>query len=101
MGKNCDNCFWADSYGAFCVYELNRPSNNFCKMHSSKCECGHKAEYTYNGKLICSDCLLEKFSVERKSFTMTNYYYNGDYLGNDEVLDEVICNLDEDIEKLD
>lgn len=58
--------------------------------------CGNKYADSYfknkeNNEIICEDCLLDAFCT---TSTTTHYFFqDGDYLGSDEDLDEVIENL--------
>ena len=58
--------------------------------------CGNKYADNYfknkeNGEIICEDCFLEAFCT---TSTTTHYHsQDGDYLGSDDDLDEVIENL--------
>lgn len=63
----------------------------------NKCEiCGNEYDgdnYYKNkdtGEIICEDCLLESDGIT--TFTMTNYYVDGEYIGN-ELDDELINNV--------
>lgn len=58
------------------------------------------AEYEYCGKGLCSGCLVEELEEDEEieSYTTTNYILNGEYMGNEEdiqeLIDKLICNLD-------
>lgn len=100
MTKNCDNCCWRLKYDSkFCMMEEVSPKENICDLYHSECDkCGNRAEYSFNEKHYCGDCLLSEFEVEQSS--VTHYYHGGEYIGSDEDMDEVINNLDEDIEEI-
>ncbi|EDT26111.1 hypothetical protein ACV3P9_14875 [Clostridium perfringens] len=97
MKKSCENCYFMPKDG-ICFFEKDL-KENICENYTEICECGSQAEYKYKGKYYCTDCLLKKFEIEE--YTTTEYYMNGDYLGNDDDMSEVIRNLNEDIEELD
>ena len=68
--------------------------NRFCES----CDC-ELAEYEYDGKVYCSECLLEKLEEDKKieSWKTKSYMLDGEYLGNDNdnSLDEIIDSLSE------
>ena len=101
MLKDCDNCYWKGYKNRFCIYEEVKPSENVCEKHNficKKCD-DEEAEYKFKGKYVCIDCLLKEFEVEES--TTTHYYLQGEYIGSDDDMDEVILNLDDSIKKLD
>ena len=98
MDKKCDNCYWEGFKDMFCAYEKNKPNESICNKHSFECECGSIAEYEFEGKYYCSDCLLKEFEVQES--TTTHYYLNGEHIGSDDDLSEVIYKLDENIKDL-
>lgn len=89
--KTCDNCYWRLRYGkhTFCLYHEDK-QDTICKEHSYRCDmCGHEiARFEQNGFRHCVDCLLQENGVE--SFEVTHYTWDGDYLGNENDIDEVI-----------
>lgn len=98
--KNCDNCYWKNYKDKFCFDKEYKPVENVCDKHSFLCEkCDSSdAEYKYKGVHYCSECIINAFGVEES--TVTHYYHDGEYLGNDEDFNEVISNLNIDIEFL-
>lgn len=95
--KSCDNCYWADKTGG-CFFHTDKPPA--CNDHDYICcECeGEKAEYKYNGKHYCTECILKEFGVEE--YIVTHYYKDGEQLGSDDDTEEVISNLNSGIEIL-
>lgn len=104
MIKCCENCYWkfkkCESKNDWCAYEKNKLENQICDKHSNECSCcfDDKAEYKYKDKYYCSKCLLEEFGVEE--YTETHYMLDGEYLGSEDDISEVIENLYEDIEMI-
>jgi reverse gyrase len=101
MDKNCSNCYWEGYKDMFCIYEKEKPVEETCNKHSYMCiECDSEiASYKYKGKYYCQDCLLKQFNIE--DYTVTHYMRDGEYLGSDEDIDQVINNLCEEIEEID
>lgn len=62
-----------------------------------KCEiCGseyneHYYKNEYSDEIICEDCLLELDGITTN--TITDYYLDGEYIGNDAEIDELINNI--------
>lgn len=98
MSKSCDNCYWEGYKNMFCINKVDRPVENICNKHSWQCTCEDIANYKYKGKYYCSECLLKEFDVEES--TTTHYYLDGEHIGTDEDMDEVIRNLDNSIESI-
>ncbi len=98
--KCCDNCYWSGYRDKWCINEENQPKENICEDYDSICqECGSdRAEYLFKRKHYCSSCLLKEFEVEEA--TITHYYLDGECLGTDDDMGEVMANLDDDIETL-
>lgn len=100
--EKCKDCYWKErgkvNEEDWCGFEGTEP--NTCKYFEYQCdECQEdEAKYEYKGKKYCFDCLMEELEVE--SYTTTNYYLNGEALGNEDDIDDVIDHLDEDIKKL-
>lgn len=96
--RTCDNCHFLyysrldETY--FCVNHLpdkNKPTK-VCQYHGLSCnKCDCEAEYAYNDDVYCLDCLLKENDVEE--CTTTSYYVDGEYLGTDDDMDEVLENL--------
>lgn len=100
MEKNCKSCYWRDHRGDWCINSVYEPIESECDSHSfncSKCKMDI-SEYKYNNKPYCSDCIMKEFKVEES--TTTHYHLDGEYLGDDNDYDSVICNLDDSIESL-
>lgn len=104
MIKCCENCYWkfkkCEPKNDWCAYEKNKLENKTCDKHNYECSsCNDEiAEYKYNDKYYCSKCLLEEFGVEE--YTETHYMLDGEYLGSEDDISEVIENLYEDIEMI-
>lgn len=99
MDKSCNSCCWENYKDKFCFYEVSKPEISFCNEHNPNCiDCGFKAEYSFNEKHYCTDCLLNEFEVEQS--TVTHYYHGGEYIGSDDDMNEVINNLDENVEEI-
>lgn len=63
-------------------------------MDSKLCSCSDKAQYIYNQENLCGACLVEKIESVKEnglnSYTKTEYYIHGEYIGHDDQFDEVI-----------
>ena len=96
MERSCSNCYFKHRYSDdWCWMNASKPVKDICDNHSFTCK---KCEmdigtYKYDGNVYCIDCLL-------KESVTTNYYHNGEYIGSDEDMSEVIGNLDCDIEDI-
>ena len=101
MEKECDNCYWEGYLTKFCYSEMTRPEENICPEHEFVCcECeGEIAKYKYKDKHYCKFCLMKEFEVEE--YSVTHYTLNGEYLGDEDEIDDVIHNLDDSIEDID
>lgn len=101
MERSCSNCYFKHRYSDdWCWMNASKPVKDICDNHSFTCK---KCEmdigtYKYDGNVYCIDCLLKEFNVEES--VTTNYYHNGEYIGSDEDMSEVIGNLDCDIEDI-
>ncbi len=64
------------------------------KIKCARCESDY-ADYYYKDKysdeIICEDCLLECDGIT--SATVTYYYLDGEYMGNDECYEDLIETL--------
>ena len=63
-------------------------------MKCNRCGSDYSENYykdEYSDEIICEDCLLEIDGITTE--TTTDYYLDGDYLGDDNNLDEVIDNI--------
>lgn len=61
------------------------------KIECHRCGSDYADEYfkdEYSDEVICNDCLLEIDGIT--SNTITSYYLDGEYLGNDSDYDELI-----------
>lgn len=97
--KSCENCYWKfydDS--KWCSYNDEKPKQKCCSNHSFECECGDIAKYKYKDKRYCSECILGEFEIEECK--TTEYYLDGEYLGNSDDIDEDIENIDDDIKPI-
>lgn len=98
MERTCDNCYFLchncydDTY--FCANhkkDKEKPSK-VCDYHGYTCnKCKSEAGFMYNDEAYCLDCLLKENDVEE--CTTTSYYVDGEYLGSDDDIDEVLENL--------
>lgn len=91
MEKSCEKCYWTDS--AFKDSYCNK-CKEFSKFEAFCPNCNEDiAEYEFEGKLYCADCMMQKLGIEKREVTTYEYYVNGDLVGNcDDYLDcEVIA----------
>lgn len=100
MLKTCDNCYWKGYKNKWCFYQEKMPKEYICNEHNFICQrCDSTdADYNFKGEYVCSECLLKEFEVEES--TTTHYYLQGEYIGSDDDMDEVILNLDDSIKRL-
>lgn len=100
MTKTCNNCFWQGYKNKWCIYEDKEPKKHICNKHGYICQrCNsNKAEYYFKEEYVCAECLLEEFEVEEN--TTTHYYLQGEHIGTDDDIDEVILNLNDNIKSL-
>lgn len=94
---NCEECYWKfNNYENYCAYYNDEPKK--CDYFNFKCcDCDSEcASYTYKEKRYCSECLINELGVQ--SYSVTHYELNGEYLGSDDDIDEVIDNLKCDFE---
>lgn len=107
MKKLCDNCYYLHKSIIHDVYFCAKHSctkekpSDVCDKHDFNCslnDCMNAAEYKYKDQIYCTDCLLEYLKVEQ--YTTIEYYRDGEYLGSEDNIVEVIENLDEDITML-
>ncbi|MDK3122635.1 hypothetical protein EHZ13_15100 [Clostridium perfringens] len=98
MNKSCLECYFKYSDPEGCTWGEECFGKEICNKYTRKCcECSDQANYKYNGKYYCTDCLLEKFDIEEEK--TTRYYLGTRYLGDDDI-DTVVKNLNKDIRKL-
>lgn len=67
-------------------------------MKCNRCDSEDSENYykdEYSDEIICEDCLLESDMITTD--TVTHYYLDGEYLGDDNNLDEVIDNICDNI----
>lgn len=102
MKKTCDNCrmLYKDRYNDsyFCAKHplTNNKPTEVCEYHSYSCHnCHSDGDYLYNKKLYCLECLFKELDVEE--CVSISYYRDGEYLGEDDDIAEVLENLNEDI----
>lgn len=101
MKRNCDNCYLKGYKDMWCIKLQNQPAENCCDKHRffcHKCNSGN-VQYEYNGELYCEKCLLQTFNVTE--YTTTYYQLDGEYLGSEDDMDEVISNISDDINFID
>lgn len=105
--RTCSNCYYLHKSHIHNVYfcashEASKEKpDKICDKHLFCCsssECLGEAEYKYNNKLYCVNCLFEELDVEQ--CTTIEYYKDGEYLGSEDDIVEVIENLNEDITML-
>ena len=63
-------------------------------MKCNRCGSDYSENYykdKYSDEIICEDCLLESDMITTD--TVTSYYLDGEYIGDDNNLDEVINNI--------
>lgn len=97
--KSCDNCYWTANHGKVanrhCAFKDEKPIENICDTHDFYCDhCKYgeegdwsydnTAEYEYNGKYYCFECLLKAIDVEKRPVEYYHYYLDGEYLSMDE-----------------
>ena len=84
----------------WCIKKHEQPKENICDEYNGICcECDNEqAEYEYNDKIYCNECLLKEFNVT--SATETHYYCDGEYLESEDDMTEVISNLDRNIKEI-
>lgn len=98
MNNTCKSCYWKRPDGG-CTRHQSM-SKDACEKYNPICKREEDvAEYKYKGEYYCANCILEKFNVEES--TIINYYRDGEYIGSDEDMEEVVGNLDIEIEILD
>lgn len=99
--KNCENCYWC--FEDKCIKGV-LPINEECGEYGYECSsCGHSlADYKQGDLYYCQDCFLGANDIE--TFTVTHYTWDGEYMGSeddiDEVIEYVIDNIDEEVEIL-
>lgn len=101
--KSCGNCYWKYvgshfSNGEWCTRNKKQPKENFCSKHNFKCECGDIAIYKYKDEKYCMDCILKELGVEE--CTMKYYRIDGECIGDENNIFDVIEDLDDDIESI-
>lgn len=66
-------------------------------MKCDRCESEFAEHYykdKYSDEIICEDCLLELDGITTSTITKTNYFIDGDYVGNDEEsMQDVVDNI--------
>ncbi|AQW26221.1 hypothetical protein [Clostridium perfringens] len=100
MKNSCDKCYWKFELDKdHCAKRVKEPAEKMCESYLGPCsECNGKSEYKYKGKYYCPKCIIENFGVEE--YTTTYYYLDGEELGTDDDINEVIRNLCDDIEEI-
>lgn len=101
MKKNCKNCYWLIEEKDLdrCIYNNQLLDKGACENHKYKCMyCENQAEYKIKDAYMCFDCLADEFELE--TYQVTHYEFNGENIGSDEDISEVINNIHKDIEEL-
>lgn len=101
MCKSCDNCFWRlGRKNLHCHFNSEVPEDNVCSCHDYTCEeCKLScAEYMVHGKKLCRHCMVIEAELEDHEVTM--YFRDGEYLGDSDNFEEVVCQL-YDVKELD
>lgn len=72
--------------------------------YCEKCDC-ELAEYEWKGKVFCGNCLVEHLEESGiiQGYSHMTYYIDGEHLGSDDDMSEVVENLQGviDIKELD
>lgn len=94
--KSCENCYWYKG-NCVCVVDLVKGllgdddlnTEGYCKVHEFACDCceNDAAAYEVEGEYLCIDCALKRFEVE--SCEVTEYFRDGEYLGNSDEFRDV------------
>ena len=101
MNRQCKECYWLSYNNKECIQLHDLNDENCCDFTHQCCNCDTEhAEYKYKGEMYCIHCLFDKLEVD--THTTEHYYIDGDYIGSDDDIDNVIDNLkcDYDIEEL-
>lgn len=111
--KTCDNCSRLYSSSTYSIdtgkivhkYSCTNHATDrvkpteICEYHSYSCnKCSTEGEFIYNDKIYCLECLFDDLCIE--SYSTISYYQDGEYLGTDDDINEVLENLNEDITML-
>ena len=100
--KNCENCYWY--HREECFKRVTPPIQGDCEEYGYECSSCNLtlAHYKQGDLYYCQDCFLGANDIE--TFTVTHYTWDGEYMGSedniDEVIEYVIDNLDEEVEIL-
>lgn len=99
MSRNCNNCYWKLSNDDWCIKQVEETSKKICSEHSYECtECDEQATHEYEHKQYCAECLLKEMNVE--TYQVTHYMIDGEYLGDEDELDEIIEKLGRNVKQL-
>lgn len=95
--KSCENCYWYHNGTSVCDIDLIKHllgdddlnSKGYCKVHKFTCDCCESdvAAYEVEGEYLCIDCTLKRLDVE--SCEVTEYFRDGEYLGNSDEFRDV------------
>lgn len=99
MNKNCSDCYFKSKTLDECYLGYDTQQSKDCDYFRPECKCGCDADYLYDDTYYCKECLLKEFGVE--TYTVEHYMLDGEYLGDEDDLDEVIENLSEKIIRVD
>ena len=97
MNSKCRECYWLSYNKKLCIYQHdlnNKEECSECIDFSYNCsECKtEQGLYKYTGKVLCEDCLLNELNheVQIEKVTTYEYFLNGEYIGSDNNMNEVI-----------
>lgn len=99
MNKSCNDCYFKSKDLDIHCFNYDNQPDKVCDYFTPECECGYEGDYLYNDTYYCKQCILKEFGVE--TYTVEHYMLNGEYLGDDNDLDEVIENLSSNIIRVD
>lgn len=94
--KNCKKCYWKFYWigiNKHCAYHKEF-DGEVCDKFSSECSiCNcNQSEFKYENEMYCQECLFEELGVE--PYSIVHYSFNGEYIGNENDMREVLNNLD-------
>ena len=100
MNSKCRKCYWLSFGKKLCIYQHDLKNESECLLcddFSYQCsECDtEQGLYKYKGKVLCEDCLLNELNheVQIEKVSTYEYFLNGEYIGSDNDMDEVIDTL--------
>lgn len=91
--KQCQECYWRFKYSKqWCARHDNKPES--CDGFKISCtECGASGEYKIGEYVYCTNCIIGKANIEES--TVTHYYVDGEHIGSDNDMEEVIENIND------